>query len=76
MSEQQALQNNNSVRGLDVVNAIKTAVENACPGIVSCADILTIAAEVRCIIIIEVRCIIIIEVRCIIIIEVGCIIII
>ncbi|RDX79305.1 Peroxidase 15, partial [Mucuna pruriens] len=45
-SEQQALPNNNSIRGLDVVNQIKTAVENACPGVVSCADILTLAAEI------------------------------
>ncbi|XP_027933765.1 peroxidase E5-like [Vigna unguiculata] len=46
VSEQQALPNNNSIRGLDVVNDIKTAVENVCPNVVSCADILTIAAEV------------------------------
>ncbi|TKY66358.1 Peroxidase 15 [Spatholobus suberectus] len=45
-SEQNAAPNNNSIRGLDVVNQIKTAVENACPGIVSCADILALAAEV------------------------------
>ncbi|XP_027338250.1 uncharacterized protein LOC113852209 [Abrus precatorius] len=45
-SEQQALPNNNSIRGLDVVNQIKTAVENACPGVVSCADILALAAEI------------------------------
>ncbi|KAF1890690.1 hypothetical protein Lal_00013285 [Lupinus albus] len=45
-SEQQAAPNNNSIRGLDVVNQIKTAVENACPGIVSCADILTLASEI------------------------------
>ncbi|KAJ1414405.1 Secretory peroxidase [Sesbania bispinosa] len=45
VSEQQALPNNNSIRGLDVVNNIKTAVEKACPGIVSCADILALAAE-------------------------------
>ncbi|KAK7331261.1 hypothetical protein VNO77_25481 [Canavalia gladiata] len=45
-SEQQALPNNNSIRGLDVVNQIKTAVENACPGVVSCADILTLASEI------------------------------
>ncbi|OIV96006.1 hypothetical protein TanjilG_27110 [Lupinus angustifolius] len=45
-SEQQAFPNDNSIRGLDVVNQIKTAVENACPGIVSCADILTLAAEI------------------------------
>lgn len=45
-SEQDAVPNNNSIRGLDVVNDIKTAVEDACPATVSCADILTIAAEV------------------------------
>ncbi|KAI4334645.1 hypothetical protein L6164_013362 [Bauhinia variegata] len=45
-SEQQAGGNNNSIRGLDVVNNIKAAVENACPATVSCADILAIAAEV------------------------------
>jgi len=46
VSEQQALPNNNSLRGLDVVNDIKTAVEKVCPKVVSCADILTLAAEV------------------------------
>ncbi|KAL2970171.1 hypothetical protein AAZX31_15G123500 [Glycine max] len=46
VSEQSAPPNNNSIRGLDVVNQIKTAVENACPGIVSCADILALAAEI------------------------------
>ncbi|KAL2341523.1 hypothetical protein Fmac_009463 [Flemingia macrophylla] len=46
VSEQQAFPNNNSIRGLDVVNDIKTAVENACPGVVSCADILALAAEI------------------------------
>ncbi|KAK8468830.1 hypothetical protein PHAVU_006G129500 [Phaseolus vulgaris] len=45
VSEQTAAPNNNSLRGLDVVNQIKTAVENACPGIVSCADILALAAQ-------------------------------
>jgi len=45
VSEQQALPNNNSIRGLDVVNDIKTAVEKACPNVVSCADILTLAAQ-------------------------------
>ncbi|OIV96004.1 hypothetical protein TanjilG_27108 [Lupinus angustifolius] len=46
VSEQGAAPNNNSIRGLDVVNQIKTTVENACPGIVSCADILALAAEI------------------------------
>ena len=46
VSEQDALPNTNSLRGLDVVNQIKTAVENECPATVSCADILTIAAQV------------------------------
>ncbi|KAK7412807.1 hypothetical protein VNO78_04445 [Psophocarpus tetragonolobus] len=45
-SEQDARPNINSIRGLDVVNNIKTAVENSCPNTVSCADILAIAAQV------------------------------
>jgi hypothetical protein len=46
VSEQGALPNNNSIRGLDVVNQIKTAVENACPNTVSCADILALGANI------------------------------
>ncbi|XP_054805938.1 peroxidase A2-like [Prosopis cineraria] len=50
VSEQQAFGNNNSIRGLDVVNNIKSALESACPNTVSCADILAIAAQVSVVI--------------------------
>ncbi|KAJ7979722.1 Peroxidase [Quillaja saponaria] len=45
LSEKEARPNNNSVRGFEVIDNIKTAVEKACPRLVSCADILTIASE-------------------------------
>ncbi|KAF9597384.1 hypothetical protein IFM89_017730 [Coptis chinensis] len=44
-TEKDAGPNIASVRGFDVVDNIKTAAENACRGVVSCADILAIAAE-------------------------------
>ncbi|KAL2896340.1 Cationic peroxidase 1 [Bienertia sinuspersici] len=44
-SEKTAAPNNNSARGFEVVDQIKAKLEKACPGIVSCADILAIIAR-------------------------------
>ncbi|CAH2072328.1 unnamed protein product [Thlaspi arvense] len=44
--EKKAFQNDNSLDGFEVIDDIKTALENVCPGVVSCADILSIAAEI------------------------------
>ncbi|PUZ60364.1 hypothetical protein GQ55_4G118600 [Panicum hallii var. hallii] len=43
--EKNAGANANSVRGYEVIDAIKTQVEAACKGIVSCADIVALASR-------------------------------
>ncbi|CAI0554115.1 unnamed protein product [Linum tenue] len=43
--EKNALPNLNSARGFEVIDSIKSNLEKACPGVVSCTDVLTLAAR-------------------------------
>ncbi|XP_071709522.1 lignin-forming anionic peroxidase-like [Rutidosis leptorrhynchoides] len=45
VSEKNAFTNKDSVRGYEVIEAAKSEVEKQCPGVVSCADVLTLAAR-------------------------------
>lgn len=43
--EKKASPNINSLRGYKIIDRIKNIIESECPGVVSCADLLTISAR-------------------------------
>ncbi|PTQ27014.1 hypothetical protein MARPO_0243s0004 [Marchantia polymorpha] len=45
LSEKEALLNKGSLRGFEQIDEIKMELECACPGVVSCADILALVAR-------------------------------
>lgn len=45
VGEKLALSNINSLRSYEVVDQVKEALEKACPGVVSCADIIIMASR-------------------------------
>ncbi|KAJ4710292.1 Peroxidase [Melia azedarach] len=44
-SEKNAINNFRSVRGYEVIDSVKSQLEGICPGVVSCADIVAVAAR-------------------------------